>query len=237
MANQIKQTLYYYYRYSIKPVRLFWSIFFLFLTLTLLLSTLEDFSFQFTGITSIISIIFMIFFPIFTFKNIFPFVIKLGVTRKAFIIATYFYSVILSLIMTAFNYIYLYFFNIIAEGLSVEGFDYVGLNMEGFVETLFGNIYLFDWLIHLTLFLLFTFIGAFFYRFGMVYGVIFIALFPLSMLIKSIGLKVIELLSYLNIFHENYTATSYLLMIIICVVLNWFIVQRASVVDQITKQN
>ena len=233
MTNQIKQTLYYYYRYSIKPIRLFWLIFFLFLSLTMLLSNLEDFGFQFTGITSIVSLIFMIFFPIFTFKNIFPFVIKLGITRKSFIVATYIYSIVLSLIMTAINYIFLYLFNL----TTVEGFEYIGLNMEMFEEYIFGNVYLFDWLLHLTLFLLFTFIGAFFYRFGMVYGVILCALLPLSMLIKSIGLKIIELLRHLNIFHEDYTATSYLLIIIICVVLNWFIVQRASVVDQITKQN
>src|SRR5699024_12070672 len=101
----------------------------------------------------------------------------------------YIYALLLSFFMTVLNYVYLYLFNFIADGFSIEGFDYTGLNMEGYVEHTFGNVYLFDWLLHLSIFLLITFIAAFFYRFGPIYGTLLIALFPLSLLIRSVGFK------------------------------------------------
>lgn len=237
MINQIKHTLQYFFRYSIKPVGMFWLIYFLFLTLMLILSIHDDIALSITGATSFPSMIFMIFFSLLTFKNVFPFVIKLGITRKAYMFATYIYSLLLSLFMIGFNYVYLYFFNLLVDLFSIEGFDFIGLNMDEFSDILIGNVYLFDLLTHLSLFLLFTFIGAFFYRFGVIYGVIFIAIFPLSMLIKSVSMKIVELLSYHVIFHENYTPVSFLIIILSCLILNWLIVHRASIVDQITKQN
>lgn len=237
MFNQIKHTLQYYYSYSIKPVITFWSLFFMFLLLSLLLSNFRDVTFHLTGITSLFSIIFMILFPIFTFKNVFPFVIKLGISRKAFVISTYIYSFTLSLIMTGLNYLYLYGFNLIADGFSIEGFNYIGLNMEGFVELMHGNVYLFDLLLHLTLFLFFTFLGSFFYRFGFVYGLILTFIFPLSMLIRSVGIKIVEALEYFFIFQETYTPLSFIITILISSALLWLVVNRASVIDQITKQN
>lgn len=237
MVNQIKHTLQYLYRYSVKPISQFWLIFFLILSFSLVISTSDDTSFHLTGIISFPSLVFMFFFSFFAFKNIFPFVIKLGISRKAYVGATYIYGFLLSFLMTVLNYIYLYLFNFIADSFSIEGFDYTGLNMEGYVEHTFGNIYLFDWLLHLSIFLLITFIAAFFYRFGAIYGTLLIALFPLSLLIRSVGFKFIELLNYFAITDEKYTATSYLIIIVICLVLNWLVVHRASTLDQVTKQN
>ncbi|HHU19208.1 MAG TPA: hypothetical protein GXZ58_03005 [Bacilli bacterium] len=237
MVTQIKQTLQYYYRYSFKPVGMFWLIYFFFLTLMLVLSLHDDIALSITGATSFPSMIFIIFFSLLTFKNVFPFVIKLGVSRKAYMLSTYIYGLLLSLFMVVLNYIYLYFFNLLVNVFSIEGFDYIGLNMGEFADILTGNAYLFDLLVHLSLFLLFTLIGGFFYRFGMIYGVILIAIFPLSMLIKSVGTKIIELLSYLAIFHENYTPLSFLIIILSCLIVNWLIVHRSSTVDQITKQH
>lgn len=237
MVNQIKHTLQYLYRYSVKPISQFWLSFFLILSFSLLISISDETSFHLTGIISFPSLVFMFFFSFFAFKNIFPFVIKLGISRKAYILATYIYALLLSFLMTVLNYVYLYLFNFIADGFSIEGFDYTGLNMEGYVEHTFGNVYLFDWLLHLSIFLLITFIAAFYYRFGAILGTLLLALFPLSLLIRSIGFKFVELLNYFAITDEKYTTISYLIIIVICLVLNWFVVQRASTLDQITKQN
>lgn len=237
MTNQIKSTLQYFYRYSIRSVRQFWLIYFLVLVLMLLLSIPDSASFHLTGITSFPSLIFMIFFSLLSFKNIFPFVIKLGVTRKAYIISTYIYAVILSLLMTVLNYIYLYLFNFIADLFAIDGFDFTGLNMEGFIETTFGNVYLYDWLLHISLFLVFTFIGAFFYRFGLLYGSLLLAVFPLSLFIRDFGIKFIESLRYLSIFYEHYTPVVFFIIIIISIIVNWFVVHKASVIDQVTNQN
>ena len=237
MVNQIRQTLQYYYQYSKKTIIIFWLSYFSFLVVSLFLSLYDGVVFEFYGITSIISIIFMIFYPILTFKNTFPFAIKLGISRKAFILSTYIFGIILSTLLVAVNYIYLYLFNSLVDLLSIDSYIFIGMNMPEYTEAIFGNVYLFDWLLHVSLFLLFTFIGAFFYRFGIIYGAALISIVPLSMLIRSIGIKIVETLSYFSIFQEDYTAFSYLILSVVCIALNWFVVHRASTLDQITKQN
>ena len=237
MITQIKQTLQYYYSYSKKPILIFWLSYFSFLLLSLLLSLNDNITFQFYGITSIISIIFLIFYSFLTFKNVFPFVIKLGVSRKAFMLSTYIYGLVLSTLLVLINYIYLYLFNFLADLFSIEGFLFIGMNMPEYIEEIFGNVYLFDWLLHVSLFLLFTFIGAFFYRFGTTYGFLLIGVYVLSLFIRTIALKFVEIFNHLLVFDESYKPSIYLIVIAVCLVLNWFVVHRASTLDQITKQN
>lgn len=237
MVNQIKKTLQYYCQYSKKTIIIFWLSYFSFLVLSLFLSLYDSVVFEFYGITSIISMIFIVFYSILTFKNTFPFVIKLGVNRKAFILSTYIFGIILSTLLVAVNYIYLYLFNSLVDLLSIDSYIFIGMNMPEYTEAIFGNVYLFDWLLHISLFLFFTFIGAFFYRFGIIYGTALISIAPLSMFIRSVGIKIVETLSYFSIFQEDYTAFSYLILSVVCIALNWFVVQRASILDQITKQN
>src|SRR5699024_7604052 len=96
LITQIKQTLQNNYRYSFKPIRTFWLIFFLILSFSLAISTADNTSFHLTGIISFPSLVFIFFFSFFSFKNIFPFVIKLGISRKAYMLATYIYALLLS---------------------------------------------------------------------------------------------------------------------------------------------
>lgn len=236
MRTQIKNTLYYFYKYSKKPVTLFWSIYLIILMLFFILTSTPEGFIVFEGVASFPSLIFMIFFPIFMFKSVYPHVIKLGITRKAFSISISIYALALSILMTTLDYAYLKIVNFIIDTLEIENFVFTGLASGELPAQSYGNPLINLWLLSLTAFLLFTLIGAIFYRFGMTWGIIIIMIFPLSLFFRPIGEKIIDVARYLFIFDESYTPLSFLILIAMLTLGIWLVVRRSSIIDQITNK-
>ncbi|WP_017473466.1 hypothetical protein [Amphibacillus jilinensis] len=237
MNNQIKNCLYYFYRFSIKTVIHFWLIYLGFISLFMILAIVTDGSVEFMGVNALPSFIFMVIFAMIFFKDVFPYIIKLGISRKFYIVSTFIFSVLLATFMIFLNLIFLHFINWIIDIFKIENFTFTGLNMGELTDVSSFDILIFEWLLHFTLFMLFLLIGAILFRFGMKYGMLMIFILPLSLFIRPIADIVGEIMPYFGIFHYDYTPFAFLPLIAIVVLLFGLTVQKASIVDQISHKS
>ncbi|MBM7542970.1 hypothetical protein [Amphibacillus cookii] len=237
MNNQIKNCLYYFYKFSFKTIIHFWLIYLGFIALFIGLAIMTDGSVEFMGVNALPSTIFMAIFGLIFFKDVFPYIVKFGVSRKFFIASTVIFSVLLTTMMISLNFIFLHFINWIIDIFKIENFTFTGLNMGELTDVSPFDILIFEWLLHFTLFILFILIGAILFRFGMKYGMLMIIILPLSLFIRPIANKVGELMPYFGIFHYDYTPFAFLPLIAAVVLLFGVTVQKASIVDQISHKS
>lgn len=233
MVTEIKNSLYYFSRYTVKTVLTFWGIYIGFITLFFVLSVTTDGTIEFTGVNTLPATIFMVIFGIMFFKDVFPYNIKLGISRTPFSIAVLIFSVMLTTVMTGIAQLFLVFVNWITEKFNIDNFAFVGLNTQiaNFTD---HNTLIYEYLVNLTLFLLALLIAVILFRLGFKYGMLVLIILPLSLFIRSVAYTFVNWLSYLAIFHNNYHPGFFLIPIIGFSLLFWFVVRNASVVDQIS---
>lgn len=234
MISEIKKSLYYLYKLSFRTVLIFWLVYLGIMGLFMILAVTAGGGIEFFGVNSLPSLIFMCIHGVIFFKDGFPFVIKYGVSRQGFLSTLFVFSIILSSIMTGLSYLFVRLINWIVELFSIENFDFVALDMGEYVTLTDHNPIFFEWLLHLSLFILFMFVASVLYRFGLKIGGLLLIIFPISMFIRPIAEKVLDLLTYFALFHDNYTPLSFLILIVGLSLLLWFSVKKASVVDQIS---
>ncbi len=203
----------------------------------MILAIVTDGSVEFMGVNALPSFIFMVIFAMIFFKDVFPYIIKLGISRKFYIVSTFIFSVLLATFMIFLNLIFLHFINWIIDIFKIENFTFTGLNMGELTDVSSFDILIFEWLLHFTLFMLFLLIGAILFRFGMKYGMLMIFILPLSLFIRPIADIVGEIMPYFGIFHYDYTPFAFLPLIAIVVLLFGLTVQKASIVDQISHKS
>ncbi|SDB93783.1 ABC-2 type transport system permease protein [Pelagirhabdus alkalitolerans] len=234
MDSELKSTLYYFYKYSYKTVMIFWLVYFGFIALFMTLALTTQGTVEFQGVNTLPSTIFMIIFGMLCIKDVFPFVIKFGVSRQKFTLATLVYALMLSTFMLVANHGFFIVTDNLIDVLNINNFNFVSFNADQYAPLINGNEYLFEWLMYLTFFLFFSLISALFYRLGMKWGLVVLSILPLSMLIQPVGTQILEYLSYLSLFHANYQPIYFLIPISLIVALLGLVIQKMSVIDQVS---
>lgn len=230
MYRDLRANLYFLindFRFSII---VFWSIFIasVVLLFTISLSISLD-----TNIILIPSMAIFIYCGIsgyLTVKDTFPFMIKMGSTRTAFVFSVIVFNAILAFIMSAvstFMTEMIQFFNRVSDN---DNFNiYSTIQLTSLNETWYNSLFL-DFFICFILLTTLLLLGAFFYRFGLIGGGSVVALFLILNLIANIrnwifGLF-IEISEYMITFHF----LNIFLFLLLTIFFIWLILRKASTI-------
>lgn len=233
MITEIKHSLYFFYKLSSRPILSFWLIYLGIITLLGVLAWTAPGSVEFQGANTLPSIIFCGIYAFTFYKTSFSFVIKHGITRNGFIVSLLIFSVLLSVTMTTISNIFFHVINWTVNTLSIEDFNFAALDFSEFSIS-GAQIILFEGLVHLFVFLLFSLSAAILYRFGLKLGACILIILPASMFIRTVAEKAGDLATYLLLIHDNYMALNFLVPYSLIGVLMWYTARRTSVNNQLT---
>ncbi|MFC4401882.1 hypothetical protein [Gracilibacillus xinjiangensis] len=233
----MKFNLYYLLKSSWATVLIFWGIYTGFIAFMFLLAiSFQSSSIEIIGFNTLPSLIFTAVFASLFFKETFPSIIKYGTTRFSYLVSMIVYIVLYATVMTIISNILIMFINWFSDFFKITNFQFYGLDtsFEGTVSK--SDIFVYEGLLYILIFLFWLIISSLFFRYGYKISAIFIVIIGIPFFIRSYAEEIIDLLRYLIITEEQYTALAFLIPYSILAIGIWLIIRNASIVDKLSNK-
>ncbi|SER48404.1 hypothetical protein SAMN04487944_10534 [Gracilibacillus ureilyticus] len=237
MVQQIKFNMYYLLKSSWSTILIFWGIYTGFIALMFIMAfSFQSSDIEFIGFNTIPSMIFTTVFALLLFKETFPSIIKYGTTRLSYIFSMLVYVILYAVVMTVISNLLIVLIHRFGKVLNITNFQFYGLDtsFQSSVGKLDTMIY--EGMLYILLFLVGFIISSLFFRFGYKVSAIFILVIAMPLFIRSYAEDLTDLLSYLIITTDQYTAFAFLLPFSILAVGIWLITRNASIVDKLSNK-
>ena len=172
-------------------------------------------------------------------KETFPFSIRMGSTRHAYVLSVLIFSVLLAAFMSGMNLAFLLFSKWIASLAQLNNISFIVLSDFLASDVSWFGQFGFDFMLCLLVFILGFFLSAVFHRFGMLGGLITIAFVFIAMFVSTIRTVLIDLFIVTDLSAESLNVSinniGILGIIMVLAALIWIILKNASITPGVTR--
>lgn len=172
-------------------------------------------------------------------KETFPFSIRMGSTRHEYVLSVLIFSLLLAAFMSGVNLFLMLFLEWFADLAGLSNISFMAVSDFLTSATSWYAQFGFDFMLCLLVFILGFFLSALFHRFGMLGGLITIAIIFIAMFVSTIRTMVIDLLIVTerkaDSLHVTINNLGILGIIIVLAALIWMILKNSSITPGVTR--